>query len=1335
MLQRTRRAKEEGFTLLEIIVAMAVLGILLVPLFAAFIQSLKMTDKAETQTGASQDSQLIASYWTKDVHNVERSGISYDGGCPSLRATGPDDTATPLVTFRWDTQTSTGELDDTGELVLTPKKVTWLVEGEGKRARIIRRYCENDLPVAGQELTVADSFGEVDRLASQLVSVECSETACTIRIDGRYRYNLTVERRVPGLAPDASGRPPAPELVGVLAGNTSLTANWLPSVVPEGFAPVTKYQMKVFRQGADDGEGNPTLGPFESPAILTPDGSTLSGLKDGLVNGRSYCIVLSAYNELGWGPDGAINCDFTPAPVAPGAPTGVEVEWATAPDAIDVSWTEPRTSGGAFDDGGTQEDFEWTIRGRDPDSNEVVVIQPVSGAAARTATVTGLTQGEPVVFSVSAANAAGEGAESEPSEEISPCGIPGAPGQPTAEKAIDELTQNYNGRVRIEWLPPEGDGGCKVDHYELLVSRNGEPFTALNPGSSDPAPDDGPAPTEFLTADLGASVETFVRYQFKVITVNAAGHRSDPSVASADVNFDPRPIQAPFDIEWTPAWFEKDPPRDDEPGGEVRWVPLPNVPAFNGGFTITNYRWRLTNLRTGQVRDAIVWGDQSTVDVWAEAELAFNFPGTFGQTTGSGATEAYENYKVEVAAENLNGPGPWASIDSVNFGGRPLKSPEGLSAEPRSLDPPVVRLSWTPLTATELADPDVNGGRTVTGYTPVWNGSGSPFTNGTGTGDGRVDIGQLTKGQSYDFSITTQNDIGRSIPTAASKVTRRAPSNLVAPDSSTLTLSRPAGGPSGRLLLNIAQDFTDNLDNPARAFTARCTSPDDGNALANFTLTAGIGIKTLDGLTNGIRWECDVTATVSYPGWGSVGPQTDSATRKTNNAVVPYGLPSAPGKPTVSQSATGGFAVVNWTAPASNGKAITHYEISSPGFGTWVDDAADTSFTTPVAMTFGQSYTFTVRARNDVADGWGPTSPASDPFAAQQTVPSVAPQNLIWTPVYANKLRVDWTPVANTSPGNGGTDITGQVVRLTSPHTSAVEVQLAPGATSHEFTTPQVNGSGAIIEYTVNVRAKNAEGEGPAATTSAKAGGGPLAGLSAINVEPYTPDGGIQVYWTPIVVPPASPAHLRAQVSGAEGRTITGYNVYWRPASGVSECATPGQWKRIYASGSSAFRQAFGAGSFVQGTNYDFRVVATNNNTQSTNECVAAADDSALSSPTVQQISAGRVTPSTQEARPHNASSQQGFIEVRFAAWTVPNGARPITEYVARCRAGAGPQSDYTVVPGGGFNAINVNNLGPPGTAIQCQILAKQFFPRVGNNSPTTFETVNPAVLSTTSRS
>jgi len=226
--------------------------------------------------------------------------------------------------------------------------------------------------------------------------------------------------------------------------------------------------------------------------------------------------------------------------------------------------------------------------------------------------------------------------------------------------------------------------------------------------------------------------------------------------------------------------------------------------------------------------------------------------------------------------------------------------------------------------------------------------------------------------------------------------------------------------------------------------------------------------------------------------------------------------PSAPRNLAVSNTTrTGGK--VSWQAPAETGGAeITGYRIITPAGEDTV--AASVRSYTVTGLEPGQAYTIKVQAQS--VEGDGPT--ASVTLKTKPAPPS-APRSLKVSSLTRTSGQVSWTTPSKT----GGATITGyQIIK---PGTD-VTVK----ATVCSYTVTKLKPGTA---YTIRVRAKNAEGFGPAASVTLKTK--PLTKPSAprsLKVSKLTRTSG-KVSWT-------APA-------GNGGTKITGYRIV-KPGKDVS---------------------------------------------------------------------------------------------------------------------------------------------------------------------------------------
>ena len=340
-------------------------------------------------------------------------------------------------------------------------------------------------------------------------------------------------------------------------------------------------------------------------------------------------------------------------------------------------------------------------------------------------------------------------------------------------------------------------------------------------------------------------------------------------------------------------------------------------------------------------------------------------------------------------------------------------------------------VSWTA--------PATTNGTAITGYTVT--SAPTAKTCSWTTGPLTCSVGTLKNGTSYTFTVKAHNGVGTSVASAA---------------STALSVGSPPA-PGRPTAVSGTKKATVSWTAPPTTNGSPITKykVTSSGSSAKTCTTTGALTCTVKTLKDGTSYTFTVKATNA----NGTSPASVAST-----AIVD-GAPAAPAKPVATRGNKS--AAVTWTAPATEGHAITAYTVTaSPGGKTCTWSTGPLTCTVKT-LTNGTSYTFTVKAKN--AEGTSPASLAST-AVTPATVPSAPAKP---TATHGNKsATVSWS-----APTNGGTAITHYKVTA-SPGTKGC----GPASLSTLSCTVMTLTNG--VSYTFTVVAHNGVGTSTASTPS-----------------------------------------------------------------------------------------------------------------------------------------------------------------------------------------------------------------------------------------------------------
>jgi prepilin-type N-terminal cleavage/methylation domain-containing protein len=141
---RARVTDESGFTLPELMVAIVILGIIIVPLTSAIIVGLLTTSDAQTRLTESQNAVISSAFWAGDVQSADGT-VATNGGPPCGDGTG----VITVAKFGW--------ADD-----ISPSNVAYYFIKTSAAANVLyRRFCRGSTQISqgtiAPELTTASN--------------------------------------------------------------------------------------------------------------------------------------------------------------------------------------------------------------------------------------------------------------------------------------------------------------------------------------------------------------------------------------------------------------------------------------------------------------------------------------------------------------------------------------------------------------------------------------------------------------------------------------------------------------------------------------------------------------------------------------------------------------------------------------------------------------------------------------------------------------------------------------------------------------------------------------------------------------------------------------------------------------------------------------------------------------------------------------------------------------------------------------------------------------------------------------------------------------------------
>jgi prepilin-type N-terminal cleavage/methylation domain-containing protein len=213
LLRRVRR--DDGFTLIELVISVAILGVISAALFGIVLQYLKVTASTQTRLNESTDQQFVSAYWQTDVSSLGRRSFNPDDAAnptPTQQsvwvgAAGPNGCGSSVsggdvvVSFAW-TDFAVGVTDPANAWDSSAQEVAYVAVPNGTQWVLKRVRCHGT--TAGRPITVAHNL-TVKPLVTckpacgpdlpKTVSINMTVQDKSGNTDTGYTATLTADRR------------------------------------------------------------------------------------------------------------------------------------------------------------------------------------------------------------------------------------------------------------------------------------------------------------------------------------------------------------------------------------------------------------------------------------------------------------------------------------------------------------------------------------------------------------------------------------------------------------------------------------------------------------------------------------------------------------------------------------------------------------------------------------------------------------------------------------------------------------------------------------------------------------------------------------------------------------------------------------------------------------------------------------------------------------------------------------------------------------------------------------------------------------------------------------
>ena len=489
----------------------------------------------------------------------------------------------------------------------------------------------------------------------------------------------------------------------------------------------------------------------------------------------------------------------------------------------------------------------------------------VTQSGSGTITVTGLTNGTPYTFTVTATNAIGTSTPSAASSSVTPATLPGVPTNVAATAENNQATVTFDA--------PISNGGSTITGYTVTSSAGD-----TQSGTSSPiivtGLVNGTAYTFTVTATNAIGTSTASAASNSVTPVTVPGVPTNVA-ATAGNNQATVTFEAPISDGGSPitGYTVTSSAGDTQSGtsSPIIVTGLVNGTAYTFTVTATNAIGTSTaSAASNSVTPVTVPGVPTNVAATAgnnQATVIFSTPISDGGSPITGYTVTSSNGTTQSGASSpitvtglANGTAYTFTVTATNsVGTSGASTPSNVVTPAPAPSPPtnVIAVAMDKAAAkVSFTTPVSDGGSSITGYT-VTSSAGDTKTGVSSP----ITVTGLTKGTAYTFTVTATNAVGTS---GASSQSNQITA-VSAPSYPILTADKPIG--DGQVTLNFKAPEDDG-GSPVTSYTAFCFKEDGKTLVGTISVDAANVPSTIKsivytGLTNGTRYGFRIIATNS----------------------------------------------------------------------------------------------------------------------------------------------------------------------------------------------------------------------------------------------------------------------------------------------------------------------------------------------------------------------------------------------------------------------------------------------------------------------------------------